>query len=85
MNVLANPKHAVKHSIINDKGPLYACSCCFPLIVPLDSSSRCQNRQFSCRDFPGGPVVKNLPSHAEDVGSILGWGTKPAKIPQAGE
>ena len=27
-------------------------------------------------DFPGGPVVKNLPSSAGDVGSILGRGTK---------
>ena len=32
------------------------------------------------RDFPGGPVVKNLPSKAGNVGSILGWGTK---IPHA--
>ena len=28
------------------------------------------------RDFPGGPVVKNLPSNAEDAGSIPGRGTK---------
>ena len=28
------------------------------------------------RDFPGGPVVKNLPSNAGDVGSIPGWGAK---------
>ena len=27
-------------------------------------------------DFPGGPVVRNLPSNAGDVGSIPGWGTK---------
>ena len=27
-------------------------------------------------DFPGGPVVKNLPSNAGDTGSIPGWGTK---------
>ena len=27
-------------------------------------------------DFPGGPVVKNLPSNAKDVGSIPGQGTK---------
>ena len=32
------------------------------------------------RDFPGGPVVKNLPSNTGDVGSIPGWGTK---IPHA--
>ena len=34
------------------------------------------------RDFPGGPVVKNLPCKAEDMGSIPGWGTK---IPQVAE
>ena len=27
-------------------------------------------------DFPGGPVVKNLPFSAEDVGSTPGRGTK---------
>ena len=32
------------------------------------------------RDFPGGPVVKNLPSNAGDTGWIPGWGTK---IPHA--
>ena len=26
--------------------------------------------------FPGGPVVKNLPSNSGDVGSIPGQGTK---------
>ena len=31
-------------------------------------------------DFPGGPVVKNLPYNAEDAGSIPGQGTK---IPHA--
>ena len=29
-----------------------------------------------CRDFPGGPVAKNLPSIAGDVGWMPGWGTK---------
>ena len=33
-------------------------------------------------DFPGGPVVKNPPSNAGDVGSIPGRGTK---IPRAME
>ena len=33
-------------------------------------------------DFPGVPVVKNLPYNAGDVGSIPGWGTK---IPHAVE
>ena len=31
------------------------------------------------RNFPGGPVVKTLPSNARGAGSIPGWG---AKIPQ---
>ena len=33
-----------------------------------------------CRDFPGSPMVKTLPSNAGGVGLIPGWG---AKIPQA--
>ena len=32
------------------------------------------------RDFPGGPVVKTLPSNAGGAGPIPGWG---AKIPHA--
>ena len=28
------------------------------------------------RDFPGGPMVKNPPSNAGDMGSNLGRGTK---------
>ena len=32
------------------------------------------------KDFPGGPVVKNPPSNATDMGLIPGWGTK---IPEA--
>ena len=34
----------------------------------------------SKQDFAGGPVVRNLPYNAGDVGSISGWGTK---IPHA--
>ena len=40
------------------------------------------SRKYIQRDFPGGPVVKNLPCNAEDLGSIPGWGTK---IPRAME
>ena len=36
--------------------------------------------KYLTRDFPGGPVVKNLPCHAGDAGSIPGQGTK---IPHA--
>ena len=35
---------------------------------------------YKSGDVPGGPVVKNLPSSAGDVGSIPGEGTK---IPHA--
>ena len=35
-------------------------------------------------DFPGGPVVKNLPCNAEDVGSIPGWGRKILHAPEQG-
>ena len=28
------------------------------------------------RDFPGGPVVKNPPCNAEDLGLVPGLGTK---------
>jgi len=27
-------------------------------------------------DFPGGTTVKTLPSNAEDVSSVPGWGDK---------
>ena len=37
--------------------------------------SDCPGSNLSLRDFPGGPVVKNLPSNAGDVGSIPGQGT----------
>ena len=38
------------------------------------------SRKGNFRDFSGGPVAKNLPSNAGDIGSILGQG---AKIPRA--
>ena len=38
------------------------------------------NLKHHCRDFPGGPMVKNLPANAGDASSIPGPGTK---IPQA--
>ena len=34
------------------------------------------SKRNSKRDSPGGPVVKNPPCNAGDVGSILGQGTK---------
>ena len=38
------------------------------------------NKNTWLGDFPGGPVVKNLPWNAGDIGSIPGQGTK---IPHA--
>ena len=37
-------------------------------------------KEHECRDSPGGPVVKNLPCNASDVGSIPRQGTR---IPHA--
>ena len=31
-------------------------------------------------DFPGGPVVKNLPTNAGDTGSIPGWGDRKSVV-----
>ena len=39
-----------------------------------------RNKDKNGGDFPGGPVVKSLPSSAGSVGSIPGQGTK---IPHA--
>ena len=39
----------------------------------------------SSRDFPGGPVVKNLLSNAGDMGSIPGWETKIPHAVQCGQ
>ena len=34
------------------------------------------NQKIETGDFPGGPVVKNLPSNAEDACSVPGQGIK---------
>ena len=53
-----------------------------PKVVSKTSSiNRHDSSNKGClRGFPGGPVVKNLPSNAGDTGSIFGQGTK---IPHA--
>ena len=51
----------------------------FPFQLPFNTSYGLQDKQ-RWRGFPGGPVVKNLPSSAGSVDSIPGWGTK---IPHA--
>ena len=54
-------------------------------IVPCNLYKITQQLYFNksiLEDFPGGPVVKNLPHNAGDAGSIPDWGTK---IPHASE
>ena len=51
-----------------------------PTAHKLKSAVLATSRIIAAGDFPGGPVVKNLHSNAEDVGSILAQGTK---IPHA--
>ena len=43
---------------------------------------RLGNNQVGRGDFPSGPVVKNPPSNAGDMGPVPGWGTE---IPPAAE
>ena len=50
------------------------------LYTNKELSEREIKKMIPFRDFPGGPVVKNPPSNAGDVGSIPGRGTK---IPHA--
>ena len=38
----------------------------------MDKISKFSTKKF--QDFPGGPVVKNLPADAGDMGSILSLG-----------
>ena len=52
----------------------------FNRTVKLNRTVKRCDFNFVFRDFPGGPVVKTLPSNAGDVSLILGWG---AKIPHA--
>ena len=62
---------SMKHKSIQDTVSAYKDL----LVKTLQTSLKMQGR-----DFPGGPVVKKLPSSAGDAGSILGQGTK---IPHA--
>ena len=40
--------------------------------TPFHMSGIFQSKSKTC-DFPGGPVVENLPSSTGGQGSILGW------------
>ena len=45
---------------------------CFPQYIILlpGWKVRCTHKNCQARDFPGGPLVKNLPANAGDMGSI---------------
>ena len=52
------------------RGPvhdMYKCAC---------QEIICKRKKFKARNFPGGPVVKNLPPKSGDTGSIPGQETK---------
>ena len=40
------------------------------------------SKKSECKDFPGGPVVKNPPANAADMGFIPGQGTR-SHMPQS--
>ena len=42
----------------------------------LDKSAVTSRSRQLHRDFPHGPVVKNLPSDTGDIGSVPDWGTR---------
>ena len=46
-------------------------------IGPLSHTTE---KKLTPGDFPVGPVVKNTPCNAGDVGSVLGWGTKIPRV-----
>ena len=45
--------------------------CSFKILV-----RKCFTKKVAFEDFPGSPVVKNLPANAGDTGLIPGQGTK---------
>ena len=52
-----------------------------PVLKSLTDSTALKNAvKVSVGDFSGGPIVKNPPLNAGDMGLILGWGTR---IPRA--
>ena len=50
-------------------------NCAIMELLPLEAAIHGQSGEHV--GFPGGPVVKNLPANAGDLGSIPGWGRCP--------
>ena len=44
--------------------------------IPREGNKDLPLRCNRVRDFPAGPLVKNLPSNAGDMGLIPGWGIR---------
>ena len=44
------------------------------IYMEANESCRMKNTEIKNRDFPGGPLVGNLPASAGDAGSISGLG-----------
>ena len=61
--------------------------CHFGISVTPELTKRSlkKKKHTAIRDFPGGPVVRNLPCNAGNVGSIPGWGTKIPRVVGATE
>ena len=57
---------------------------CFSYHVTLTLLLSTDQKKCKSRDFPGGLVVKNLPSHAGEAGLIPGWGTRIPQVSQHG-
>ena len=64
--------------------PVKPCSNFWPTGLWANKTLLLENKtkknEWKDRDYPGGPLAKNLPWNAGRMGSIAGWGTK---IPRA--
>ena len=57
------------------KQELCVCMCVYTHIyMEANKSCRIKNTEIKNRDFPGGPLVGNLPASAGDAGSVSGLG-----------
>ena len=92
LHLNGNCHHWLLTSLLDSVGVGRSIRAFILIVLPLFCSvEHCSNKSMfkkrsilklheKYKDFPGGPVVKNPPSNARDMGLIPGWGTK---IPQA--
>ena len=61
------------HVLLSAIVPSWHFSCCLSHhFSPPPAAKAEQSQRSSCRDFPGGPVVKNASANAGDIGLIPG-------------